>query len=373
MKAARPLLLWLALTVCLAACAFGLRPLIAQIAPAAPAPSPATRAEADKHYAEKSYALALPEYQALVAALPAKSPDRALLQYRVAVALGESQKWDEAVAAWAAFLDAHKAEPLWTARAHYQRGLLLTKIPHQGYQVGTRIYRGSDYPHTTEAEKPVYVYLAEDDAKGTLADFEQAAVDYDNMLSDLVQADKRKAVDGPVPHFADPLAGEKRDLYFDLARTLSPQGWQGGYRRYDGYYGAGQGWGSEADWKAAKTTDWTIHTDKPYDTKWPQPKKVLYLLNRIPTLDPADTHSAVLAALTKGLYVARSHYAWVQTKYVVPPGHPEKGQQKVVQTIPYFTLDPMAILNKTADAYPNDPLAPQIRMIVAQLTERAGA
>ncbi len=349
MKAARPLLLLLVL----AACAFGLRPLIAQIAPAAPPPSaPATRAEADKHYAEKSYALALPEYQALVAALPALSPDRALLHYRVAVALGESQKWDEAVAAWAAFLAAHKAEPLWTARAHYQRGLLLTKIPHDGYKVGTRLYRGNNYPHTTEAEQPVSVSLYEDDAKSTLADFEQAAVDYD------------RAGDAPA------LAGEKRDLYFDLARTLSQsQDWQ---ERYRGR-GYGPVWGSEADWKAAKTTDWAIHTDKPYDPKWPQPKKVLYLLDRIPTLNPADTHSTVLAALTKGLYVAQNHYAWVQTKYVVPPGHPEQGQNKIVQMIPYYTLDPMAILSKAADTYPNDAQAPQIRLIVAQWTERAGA
>ena len=350
MKAARPVLLLLALIIALVACAFGLRPLIAQMAPAAPAP--ATRAEADKHYAEKSYALALPEYQAIVAALPASSPDRALLHYRVAVALGASQKWDEAVAAWAAFLTAHKAEPLWTARGHYQRGLLLTLISHQGYKVGTRIYRGTDYPHVAASEKPENVWLGQDDADGTLADFEQAAVDYD------------RAGDTPA------LAAEKTDLSFDLARTLSQNQnpyWRGGYRGGDG-----PGWGSEADWKAAKTTDWAIHTKKPYDPKWPLPKKVLFLLDRIPTLNLADTHNQVLASLTKGLYVARFHDSWIRTEYVVPPGHPEQGQNKIVQTIPYFTLNPTTILNKAADTYPNDPQAPQLRLIVAQWTERAG-
>ncbi len=398
MKAARPILLLLVLVTALTACAFGLRPLIAQMAPAAPVPPPATRAEADKHYAEKSYALALPEYQAIVAALPAQSPDRALLQYRVAVALGASQKWDEAVAAWAAFLAAHTSDPLWTARAHYQRGLLLTQIPHQGYKVGTRIYRGTDYPHVAASEKPESVWLVQDDADGTLADFEQAAVDYDNVQETLTfTADHRKprkpitftvrlghgeAGPGPIflkiiepkgghrnkPH-VDPLAGEKTDLSFDLARTLSQsQNWQRGYRG-----GGGSGWGSEADWKAAKTTDWAIHTDKPYDSKWPLPKKVLFLLDRIPTLNPADTHNKVLAALTKGLYVARFHDSWAKIEYVVPPGHPERGHQEIVQTIPYFTLDPTAILNKAADTYPDDPQAPQIRLIVAQWTERAGA
>ncbi len=371
MKAARPILLLLVLVIALIACAFGLRPLIAQIAPAAPIPPPATRAEADKHYAEKSYALALPEYQAIVAALPAQSPDRALLQYRVAVALGASQKWDEAVAAWAAFLTAHKAEPLWTARGHYQRGLLLTLIPHQGYKVGTRIYRGTDYPHVTTAEQPVSIWLGQDDADGTLADFEQAAVDYDKVPSLLVQASISNADDESDPPLVSPLAGEKTDLSFDLARTLSQNQnpyWRGGYRGGDG-----QGWGSDADWKAAKTTDWAIHTDKPYDSKWPQPKKVLFLLDRIPTLNPADTHSVVLAAQAKGLYVARFHDSWARTEYVVPVGRSGFGEPKIVQTLPYYTLDPAAILNKAADTYPDDPQAPQIRLIVAQWTERAGA
>ena len=79
MKAVRPLVLLLVLL----ALAAVLRPLPAQIAPApAPPAPPVSRAQADQHYAEKSYALALPEYQALLPALPAKSPDRTLLQYR---------------------------------------------------------------------------------------------------------------------------------------------------------------------------------------------------------------------------------------------------------------------------------------------------
>ena len=327
-----------------AALAFGLHPLIAQIAlpapPAAP-PAPVSRAEADRHYAEKSYALALPEYQTLLGAAPPKSSNRTELEYRIAVALGASQQWDAAVAAWAAFLAAHPSEPLWTARAHYQRGLLLNVIPHQGYQVGTRLYRGSDYPHTTDAEKPEYVWLQQDDTQAALADFEQAAVDYD------------KAADAQAP---TAYAGEKTDLYFDLARFLQST----------------QSWGSDDDWKAAKKINWAIDTHLPYDPKWPQPKKILYLLARIPTLNPADTHILVLAELARGLYVAQAHNGWAKSEYVVPPGHPEKGVYKITQTLPYFLLDPLAILTHIADAYPHDPQAPQVRLIVAQWTERAG-
>ena len=377
MKAARTRSLVLLLVS--GALALGLHGLSAQTANA-PTPTataaptaPVSRPQADRHYAEKSYALALPEYQALLAALPARSPDKALLQYRIAVALGESQKWDEAVSAWAAFLAAHGTEPLWAGRAHYQRALLLDHIPHQGYKVGARVYRGADYPHVTGAEKPEYVWLQGEDAKGMLADFEAAVVDYDEAGRSQTHT-VRYEEPGHGPVFlqitdpgggyentlrVDPLAGEKTDLYFDLARFLPGQ----------------QPWGGDDDWKAAKAAkaaDWAIRIGDAYDPKWPQPKKVLYLLTRIPALNPADSHTAVLAALAKGLYVAQSHNSWAREEYVAPPGHPEKGHQQIVQTLPYFTIDPFPILAKAADTYPNDPQAPQIRLILAQWTERAG-
>jgi len=379
MKAARALVLLL-LTAALAA---GLHPLTAQIAtqspqaPPAVSPAPVSRVQADKHYAEKSYALALPEYQSLLGALPPKSPNRTEIEYRIAVALGASQQWDMVITAWAAFLSAHANEPLWTARAHYQRGLLLNLIPHQGYKVGTRIYRGSDYPHTTDTEKPEYVYLQNDDTLAALADFEQAAVDYDKQpkITLTVRVYVGEARPGPIfvqiknpgggfkaSSAPENYASEKADLYFDLVRSLHPAGYQ--WRT--------QEWGSDDDWKAAKKINWAINTRLPYDPKWPQPKKVLYLLARIPTLNPADTHTTVLAELARGLYVAQAHNGWAKSEYIVPPGHPEKGVYKITQTLPYFVLDPLAILTRTANAYPHDPQAPQIRLIIAQWTERAG-
>ncbi len=106
MKPARPLAVSL-----LSLALFALPPLLAQKPPnPAPAP-PVSRAAADKHYAEKSYALALPEYQSLLKQLPPTAPSRTLIEYRIAVALGASQKWDEALAAWDTFLAAHAQFP----------------------------------------------------------------------------------------------------------------------------------------------------------------------------------------------------------------------------------------------------------------------
>ena len=56
MKPARPPVLLFPLAL-----AIGLRPLLAQIQSATKSAPPATRAEADRHYAEKSYVPAFPD------------------------------------------------------------------------------------------------------------------------------------------------------------------------------------------------------------------------------------------------------------------------------------------------------------------------
>ncbi len=246
-------------------------------------------------------------------------------------------------AALGAFVAAHK-EPLWQARGQYETGLLLQAEPHQGYRVGTRLYRGNNYPHTDSAEKPEYVYLQQDDAQAAKTAFEAAVQDYERLP----------------PAQRNGAASEEADLYFDLAKTLPRV----------------QPWGSDNDWKAAKTTDWAVHPALPYDTKWPMPKKVLFLLARIPVVDPADAHTLVLTAMARALFIAQAQYSWIKQEYVAPvhtPGKPDRpGGWRIVQIIPYSRLDAAAILKATADKYPNDPQAPQIRLILAQWTEDSG-
>ena len=373
-----------------AALALGLRPLLAQItpanspAPAAPAP-PASRAQADRHFAEKSYALALPEYQSLLKRTPPNAPDRTLIEYRVAVALGAAQQWDAAFAAWDTFLAAHEHTPLWAGRGHYQRALLLNLAPHQGYKVGARLYRGSDYPHLTGAEKPEQVHLQSDDRQAALADFEAAVSAYERATQPVTftvsfghgEAGKDPVslqIKDPDDRFVNPSrpvtftrateasAAEQTDLCFDLAKFLP-----GGQQRW-GW--GGQGWGSDDDWKAARKTDWAIHPSRAYNPAWPQPKKVLFLLARAETLNPNASHPRVLAEIARALYVAQNAEGWTRREWVQAPGKPS--EWRVTQTVPYVTLDPAAILARAADTYPHDPQAPQIVLILAQWAERGG-
>ena len=118
--------------------------------------------QADAAWNEKSYARALELYKKALAGGAVR--DREEIEYRIAVSLGKTQKWDEAIDAAKTLLG--KTE--WKARVYYWLGRLDTVMPHQGYKVGDKIYRGEDYPKIEGAEKPVQVYLGEEDAKATL-------------------------------------------------------------------------------------------------------------------------------------------------------------------------------------------------------------
>jgi hypothetical protein len=101
----------------------------------------------------------------------------------------------------------------WKARVLYWMGRLYTVVPHQGYKIGDRIYRGQDYPRTEGADKPQQIWLAEEDAQATLSYFERAKV---------AAQQERELVKHAI--FKEPIHrlgfGEEIDLNFDLAAFL---------------------------------------------------------------------------------------------------------------------------------------------------------
>ncbi len=303
---------------------------------AAPESLNALKARADKLYDEKSYALAIDAYQKWLATAPPTAPGRTTTAYRVAVALANARKWDAAIAATDAFLAKNRNDALWTARMQYQKGLLFAgQMPHYAYKVGGKLYRGNDYPKTELSEKPEQVYLYAEDQKTAPAALEAALVAYERVGA--LGTARRTAV-----------ASEEADLHFDAARLI----------------GQTQGWGSAEDWLQAKQTDWAINVEQAFNPKWPVPKKVLFLYARLPRLKPADSHLATLASFKKALYVAAQRQAWARRD--------TKSPYKIVQTIPYYTLDARAILDNAVRAHPQDEQAPQMRLIAAQWTASTG-
>ena len=155
--------------------------------------------EADKLYAQRSYAKALEGYQEALKTGKLGNR-RAEVEYRVCVCLGRSQKWDEALEQTENFIKAN-AKGLWAARGHYWLGQLYSVVPHAGYRVGGKVYRGENYPKIEGAEKPEQVYLSDEDAKNALLNFEKAKGFYEQL-----QPRNEK---------------EEADLNFDLASVLT--------------------------------------------------------------------------------------------------------------------------------------------------------
>src|SRR5690606_21213459 len=98
--------------------------------------------------------------------------DRDEVEFRIAVSLGSTQKWDEAVAAGEALAE----KSLWKARIYYWLGRLYTVMPAQAWKVGDKLYRGDDYPKIEGAEALQQVYLQAENQQKTLDYFERAKI-----------------------------------------------------------------------------------------------------------------------------------------------------------------------------------------------------
>jgi alpha-2-macroglobulin len=293
--------------------------------------------QADAAWNEKSYARALELYRKALA--QGQVRDREEVEYRIAVSLGKTQKWDEALVAANALLG--KTE--WKARIYYWLGRLHVVMPHQGYKVGDKIYRGQDYPKIEGAEKPQQQWLGEEDAKATLDYFEKAKI---QAQQEREWAKTRRYV-API----HPLAwDEEIDLNFDLAAYL-PQREQGKFIEQ-----------MQQAWKEKRKASESVDLAQPYDPQWNLPRKVLYLYNEIRTLDAGDKSDTVRSLLAKGLFVR----AYRQYMDNVARWYDEEKKQHITREYPFDHMEAIPIWREAVDSFPKSPLADRILVLIAQ-------
>ena len=302
--------------------------------------APDLRARADAAYAEKSYARAVELYRQLKTAGPIM--DEPIVNYRIANSLFKMEKWDEAIASANYTLDHFE----WKARTLYLLGQIYVKVPHQGYQVGDKIYRGQEYPKVEGAEKPELKYLAQEDQNKALDYFEQAKV--------AAQRERFLATTG---RFAAPIypitAREEIDLNFDLAAYLPQVDFDEWIARLEkGGVGAS-----------------AIDLQQNYDATWILPHKVLYLYAEIRQLDETETKpDAARALLAEGLFVRAYRQrmdGWAQ-KY------DEALKKQITRPYPYNDREPIPVWQRLIDEYPNSDLAPHTLILIAQTQQQKG-
>lgn len=316
---------WLLLATLL--CALAAQALYAQ------GPKVATLAEADRLYLEKSYASALEAYGRLLqaGAVPAERKDE--VRYRIAVSLGKSEKWDQALAQSLEFVKTHRGT-VWEPRGLYWIGRLYLGVPHQGWKVGKKVTRGNDVPKGAQESQAEPVFLQEQDFANAVDALEAARVLFPKFREQFkTQADEIQ-------------------LNFDLANLL---------QRAPEFYL----WAAKQAWAAPEAAEWEVDPAAAYSPDWAPPRKVMFLYEQIRTLS-GKTHQGALAELGKAVWL-RSYQQQMQQ-------YARKYQDgKWVQIpFPYEKLKAQDILRALVRDFPDDPVRDQAQFTLGTYFEGDG-
>jgi uncharacterized protein YfaS (alpha-2-macroglobulin family) len=298
--------------------------------------------QADKLWREKSFGPALTEYEAILAGGKVSGDTRSLVEYRIAVCLGKTQKWDRALAAGLEFVKSHQ-RTVWEPRGLYWLGRLYLAVPSQGWRVGKQVYRGNDVPKVEGAEKPEHVHLGAQDQRNSRDALEAARVFF--------------------PEYRARYRTEEEEIQLnhDLAGVLQsgPSFWT---------------WAGAGRWAPPGDPSWKIDPAENYSPDWAPPKKLQYLYAGIERLggrtDP-KSHAVALGLLGRALWLRQYHGMMAQhsTRY-------EPDARGVVKQIkkPYPYQDDRAEphLRRLAEGFRGDPISDQAWFTLAMWSGEDG-
>ncbi len=310
--------------------------------------------QGDKSWEDGSYEEAADAYQKALSADP-NIPNHEEIEYRIAVSLERASKWDAAEAAFDAYVLKYK-NTICEPRAQVWRGRLYTQIPHFGYKVGRKFFRGSDVPPSEGKDKPEYVDRSGQDQIAAEESLVRAKVLFYHFRSQKLE-----------PAVRNSFLQEEMQDNFDLAVLFAQSGYADGGRD--------------------KNTDWKIDPALPFDNSWPVPKKVMYLYEQIPLLEnqliSTDHHQSVLAAFGKAGYILQlrqqfqyypfyNDYGGMQPQIRGGKIRPPRPPRPIPFNLPYLAIDPIKILQEALDRYPNDREADRLIYTIALWTEQKG-
>ena len=312
-----------------------------------------TLSSADTHFRRQSYAAALKEYRAALKSRQVPAERSNEIDYRIAVALGKTHQWDQALAQSLAFVQAHRGS-VWEARGLYQLGRLYLAVPPNGYRAGKAVFRGDNVPGIPagSGDKPRRVTFEEQDKRDAREALEAAHVLYARF------------------HAPETVA-EEILLDFDLAHVLYT----------DARFTA---WQTDKKWPDPGDPALTIRPDESYSLDWPPPKKVLTLYAHIrllgagttkwrldsakgPIRRPSGPHSTALSLLDEALWL-RHYQNAMRGQYAI---RYEK-DKPVPIPFPYEKRSALDLLRRIVREFPDDPIHDQTHFLLARLLEQQG-
>lgn len=289
--------------------------------------------DADRAFTKQSYALALRGYQAEQKRGNLSPERRDLVAYRIAVCLGKTEKWTQALQSSLDFVRTHRGT-VWEPRGLYRLGRLYRSVPHMGYRIGKTITRGYDVPAGSDDQAAERVNCSESDARNGLDALEAAATLYD--------------------HFPTANA-EQIQLDFGLEQVLQ---WNNGLYT----------WAADQNWLPPSDPLWHIDPTVPYDRDWPFPKKELYLLRHIVVRSPrTDSHTAGAARLAEIAWL-HAYQGAMRSSYAV---RMEK-EKPIVIPFPYSDLQPEKMLRALIHDFPRDSIRYEATFTLAQFRAEDG-
>lgn len=288
------------------------------------------RRKADDLYKEQSFRLALDAYRQYLAAASKTDSYRSEAERRVVYCLLKINQWNEALEAAETVVKGYENQPLWKARALDTLGDIYFNITHEGWQIGKKIVRGSDYPKVTGDEKPQRVWRQDEDNKAAIKAWEQAIALYEGLHSD-----------------------EANQEHSYLALRLA-----GRLQQYDSF-----NYWDDAEWKRAMEYDWTIQPLAKYNPTWRSQKKIITLYRRAGDIVPRDANANADAAIQYAAYIEPRKQQWQRRDPITG---------KVIAELPIAKLDPAAIVEATARKFPRSARAGELLTAAARYRYNQG-
>ena len=286
--------------------------------------------DADRHFKEKSYAIALKEYEAALKSGQVAANRKDEIAYRILVSESRSEQWDRAVPDTLAFIKARKGT-VWEARGLYWLGRLYLGATHEGYRIGDKLTRGADVPKSAFDKKPQQIERSELDSQDAREALEAAAALYSRN------------------RFPNSLV-EETQLCFDLAFILNSDA------RFET-------WGNEKRWLPLKVEEWRIDPKAEFNPDWATPKKQLYLYTHIQSLNSTSpAHASAQAQFMKSEALQRYHESMKNRfAYDIVKG------KRVELSYPFQELTQESALRELVSRFPNDPLRDPSQLRIAAL------
>lgn len=297
----------------------------------------------DAAYAEKSFGRALKNYKAAEKRGDVPTARRDEIGVRITLALGRSKQWDRALTHGLDFVKQHRAT-VWEARGLHALAQIYLNATHEGYRVGSRLYRGSNVPKVKGNDSPQYTDVREQDTQQAREALEAARVLYDkNSMSWRSRYQTRK---------------EEIQLDYDLARALLLRDDQLFYQ-----------WAGKKKWLPLNPAEWQVNAATPYDLTMPPPKKARWLFAHIRRLALSEKQAGNATAnslMGEALWLHRYH------SMMTPYAQQWNGKKYVSVPYPYEKVKGTDILADLLQRYPNSAVREQAQFLQGRLFAQEG-